>query len=42
MDESLKVEFKQFEKLLSQVAPDAAGAARQIASEWVMPGALKE
>jgi hypothetical protein len=27
---------------LSQVAPDAASAARQIASEWVMPGALKE
>jgi ABC-type nitrate/sulfonate/bicarbonate transport system substrate-binding protein len=42
MEESLKVDFKQFEKLLSQVAPDAAGAARQIASEWVMPGALKE
>ncbi len=42
MDEGLKVDFKQFEKLLSQVAPDAAGAARQIASEWVMPGALKE
>jgi ABC-type nitrate/sulfonate/bicarbonate transport system substrate-binding protein len=42
MDEGLKVDFKQFEKLLSQVAPDAAEAARQIASEWVMPGALKE
>ncbi|HEV8720559.1 MAG TPA: ABC transporter substrate-binding protein [Candidatus Binatia bacterium] len=42
MEESLKVDFKQFEKLLSQVAPDAVGAARQIASEWVMPGALKE
>jgi len=40
MDEGLRVDFKQFEKLLSQVAPDRAEHARQIASEWIMPGAL--
>jgi hypothetical protein len=42
MDESLKVDFKQFEKLLSQVAPDKAEGARKIAIEWIMPGALRE
>jgi NitT/TauT family transport system substrate-binding protein len=42
MDEALKVDFKQFEKLLSQVAPDRAEHARQIADEWIMPGAVKE
>ncbi|MGH7854402.1 MAG: ABC transporter substrate-binding protein [Candidatus Binatia bacterium] len=41
MDESLKVDFKQFEKLLSQVAPGASDNARQVASEWIAPGALK-
>ena len=42
MDERLKVDFKQLEKLLSQVAPERAEHARQIASEWVMEGALNE
>jgi len=41
MDESLAVDFKRFERLLSQVAPDKAGDARRIASEWIMPGALR-
>ena len=41
MDESLAVDFKQFERLLSQVAPDKAGAARRIASEWIIPGVLR-
>ena len=42
MNEDLKVDFKQFEKLLSQVAPERAEHARPIASEWIMPGALRE
>jgi ABC-type nitrate/sulfonate/bicarbonate transport system substrate-binding protein len=42
MDEELTVDFKQLEKLLSQVAPDTPGGARQVASEWIMPGSLKE
>lgn len=42
MDESLKVDFKQFEKLLSQAAPDALTEARRIAAEWIIPGAVKE
>jgi hypothetical protein len=41
MDESLKVDFKQFEKLLSQVAPGASLNARQVGSEWIAAGALK-
>jgi len=41
MDERLTVDFKQFERLLSQVAPETPGGARQIAAEWVVPGALR-
>jgi ABC-type nitrate/sulfonate/bicarbonate transport system substrate-binding protein len=41
MDEALAVDFKQFERLLSQVAPERSGNARRIASEWIMPGALR-
>jgi ABC-type nitrate/sulfonate/bicarbonate transport system substrate-binding protein len=41
MDEELTVDFKHLEKLLSQVAPDTPGEARQVAAEWIMPGSLK-
>jgi ABC-type nitrate/sulfonate/bicarbonate transport system substrate-binding protein len=41
MDESLKVDFRHFELLLSQVAPQAPGGARQIAAQWIVPGALR-
>jgi len=41
MDESLSVDFKQFERLLFQVAPEKTGAARQIACQWIAPGALR-
>ena len=40
MNEGFKVDYKDFEKLLSQVAPGAA--ADQVASEWIVAGALKE
>jgi ABC-type nitrate/sulfonate/bicarbonate transport system substrate-binding protein len=42
MDEQMKVDYKQLEKLVAQVAPEKAGEARKIASEWIMPGALRE
>jgi len=42
LDESLKVDFKQLELLLSQVAPETPGGARQVAADWVVPGALKD
>jgi ABC-type nitrate/sulfonate/bicarbonate transport system substrate-binding protein len=42
MDERLTVDFKQLEKLLSQVAPDTPGGARQVAAEWIVAGALRE
>lgn len=42
MDEQLTVDFKQFERLLSQVAPNTPGGARQVADEWIVPGALRE
>ena len=41
MDESLKVDFKQLELLVSQVAPQTPGGARQVAARWIVPGALK-
>jgi ABC-type nitrate/sulfonate/bicarbonate transport system substrate-binding protein len=41
MDERLMVDFKQFERLLSQVAPETSGSARQLAAEWIIPGALR-
>jgi ABC-type nitrate/sulfonate/bicarbonate transport system substrate-binding protein len=41
LDDSLKVDFKQLEQLLSQVAPDAPGGAKQVAAEWIVPGALR-
>jgi len=42
MNEELNVNFKHFEKLLSQVAPGGSVNARDVASEWIVPGALKE
>jgi ABC-type nitrate/sulfonate/bicarbonate transport system substrate-binding protein len=41
MDDTLQVDFREFEKLLSQVAPEASERARQIAAEWIVPGAVK-
>jgi hypothetical protein len=41
LDDSLKVDFKQLEQLLSQVAPETPGGAVRVASEWVVPGALR-
>jgi len=42
MDEGLNVNFKDFAKLVSQVAPGGSVNARRVASEWIVPGALKE
>jgi ABC-type nitrate/sulfonate/bicarbonate transport system substrate-binding protein len=42
MDEELAVDFKHLEQLLAQVAPDTPGGARQVASEWIVPGGFKE
>ncbi len=41
MNEGLKVDYQHFEKLLSQVAPEGSVNARDVASEWIVPGALK-
>ena len=41
MDDSLKVNFKQLELLVSQVAPQRRTGAREIANKWIVPGALK-
>jgi hypothetical protein len=41
MDDTLKVDFAQFAKLLSQIAPEASERARQIAAGWIIPGAVK-
>ncbi len=42
MDEKLTVDFKHFERLLAQVAPGVLAEARQVASEWIMPGGLRD
>jgi NitT/TauT family transport system substrate-binding protein len=42
MDESLKVDFKRLAMLVSQVAPGTPGGARQVAAQWIVPGALRE
>ena len=41
MDETLQVDFGEFAKLLSQIAPEASERTRQIAAEWIVPGAMK-
>ncbi|HXV79254.1 MAG TPA: hypothetical protein VEG60_05200 [Candidatus Binatia bacterium] len=41
MDDELMVEFKHFEKLFCQVAPEKTGGARQVAFEWIAPGGLR-
>jgi ABC-type nitrate/sulfonate/bicarbonate transport system substrate-binding protein len=41
LDEQLAVDYKQFERLLSQVALEKTADARQIASEWISPGVLR-
>jgi ABC-type nitrate/sulfonate/bicarbonate transport system substrate-binding protein len=42
MDDRLTVDFKHLEKLVAQIAPSIPGGAQQIASEWIMPGALRK
>jgi ABC-type nitrate/sulfonate/bicarbonate transport system substrate-binding protein len=41
LDEELKVDFNRLEELLSQVAPQTAGGASQVAGDWIVPGALR-
>jgi len=41
MDETLTVDVKQLAKLLAQVAPNSTSNARQVAAEWLIPGALR-
>lgn len=41
LDDLLSIDIKQLEKLAAQVAPEIAGGARQLASEWILPGALR-
>jgi ABC-type nitrate/sulfonate/bicarbonate transport system substrate-binding protein len=42
MDDRLTVDLKHLEKLVGQVAPNIPGGAKQIASEWIVPGALRQ
>jgi ABC-type nitrate/sulfonate/bicarbonate transport system substrate-binding protein len=41
MDDTLQVDFAEFEKLLLQIAPEASERRRQIGAEWIVPGAVK-
>jgi hypothetical protein len=42
MDETLRVDKRQFTRLLNQVAAEASGGGAMIAAEWIVPAALKE
>jgi len=42
MDETLTVDVTQLSKLLAQVALNSTSSARQVAAEWLIPGALRE
>ena len=42
MNERLTVDFGKFRELLAQIAPEALVGAREIASHWIMPGALSD
>ena len=41
LGDQLTIDFGQLERLLAQVAPDRPGGARKLASEWIVPGALR-
>ena len=41
MDDRLTVDFEHLQKLVAQIAPNIPGGAQQIASEWIIPGALR-
>ncbi len=41
LDERLTVDFHQLRKLVAQVEPEVRGRVDQVASEWVVPGALR-
>ena len=41
MDDRLTVNFTDLEKLVAQIAPNIPGGAKQIASEWIVSGALR-
>ncbi len=42
MDEGLTVDLQKLQLLLSQVEPNFLGGAERLASEWIVPGGLRE
>jgi len=42
MDDSLKVDFKHFSKLLTQVAPERHLTLARLALEWIATGSVNE
>ena len=41
LDDRLTIDLKHLERLLAQVAPGRPGGAHKLASEWIVPGALR-
>jgi NitT/TauT family transport system substrate-binding protein len=41
LDDRMTIDFRHLEKLLTQVAPGFSGGARRLASEWLIPEALR-
>ncbi|MGH7843823.1 MAG: ABC transporter substrate-binding protein [Candidatus Binatia bacterium] len=41
LEDRLTIDFRKLQQLVTQVAPALAGSARQVASEWMVPGVLR-
>jgi ABC-type nitrate/sulfonate/bicarbonate transport system substrate-binding protein len=41
LDDRLTIDLAPLQSLLDQISPDYSGGARQLAAEWIMPGALR-
>jgi ABC-type nitrate/sulfonate/bicarbonate transport system substrate-binding protein len=41
LEDRLTINFRKLQELVTQVAPDLAGSARQLAAEWIVPGVVR-
>jgi ABC-type nitrate/sulfonate/bicarbonate transport system substrate-binding protein len=41
LDDRMTIDLAPLQSLLDQISPDYSGGARQLAAEWIMPGALR-
>jgi hypothetical protein len=41
LEDRLTIDFRKLQELIAQIAPDLSAGARELASEWIIPGALR-